>query len=122
MAPVKLKLTNKSLTEKGKALKDLENGLSNKDVTKKHRVPRNTISIWVKSKHKHCIKSVHIWSCSGPHFPAVGLNTEPYIVSLRIQSKCGKMQTRIAPNTDIFHALKLTALFEEKRNELFTKK
>ena len=28
------------------------------------------------------------------------------IVSLRIQSECGKMRTRITPNTDTFHAMK----------------
>ena len=31
---------------------------------------------------------------SGPYFPAFGLNTERYSVSLRIQSKCGKIRTR----------------------------
>ena len=31
---------------------------------------------------------------SGPCLPAFGLNTERYEVSLRIQSKCGKIQTR----------------------------
>ena len=50
MAPVKRKLTNKSLAEKCKTLKDLENGLSNKDT--KYGVPRNTVSTWVKNKHK----------------------------------------------------------------------
>ena len=44
-------------------------------------------------------------SYSGPHFPAFGLNMERYSVSLRIQSECGKMRTRITPNTDTFHAL-----------------
>ena len=52
MAPVKAKLTNKSLAEKCKALKDLGNGLSNKNVATKHGVPRNTASTWVKNKHK----------------------------------------------------------------------
>ena len=46
---------------------------------------------------EHCVKSVPIWSFSGPHFPAFGLNTERYLVSLRIQSECGKIQTRITP-------------------------
>ena len=32
------------------------------------------------------MKSVRIRSYSGPHFPAFGLNTERYGVSLRIQS------------------------------------
>ena len=31
---------------------------------------------------------------SGPYFPAFGLNTERHEVSLRIQSECGKIQTR----------------------------
>ena len=31
---------------------------------------------------------------SGPYFPAFGLNTERYSVSLRIQSECGKIRTR----------------------------
>ena len=30
---------------------------------------------------------------SGPYFPAFGLNTERYGVSLRIQSECGKIRT-----------------------------
>ena len=31
---------------------------------------------------------------SGPYFPAFGLNTVKYSVSLRIQSECGKIQAR----------------------------
>ena len=46
---------------------------------------------------------IRIWSYSGPYFPAFGLNTERHSVSLRIQSECGKIQTRITPNTDTFH-------------------
>ena len=34
--------------------------------------------------------------------PLFGLNTERYGVPLRIQSECGKMRTRITPNTDTF--------------------
>ena len=30
----------------------------------------------------------------GPYFPAFGLNTEKYFVSLRIQSECGKIRTK----------------------------
>ena len=51
----------------------------------------------------HRVKRVRIRSYSGPHFPAFGLNTERYRVSLGIQFKCGKMRTRITPNTDTFH-------------------
>ena len=45
MVPIKRKLTNKSLGEKCEALKDLENGLSNKDVTTKYGVPRNSFDM-----------------------------------------------------------------------------
>ena len=48
----------------------------------------------------HFMKSVRIRSYSGPYFHEFGLNTDRYSVSLRIQSKCGKMRTRITPNTD----------------------
>ena len=59
--------------------------------------------------HKeHCVKSVRIRSYSGPHFPAFGLNTERYSVSLRMQSKCGKMRTRITPNADTFYTVEYT--------------
>ena len=42
----------------------------------------------------HCVKSVRIWSFSGPYFAAFGLNTERYRISHRIQS-----------NTDTFYAV-----------------
>ena len=51
-------------------------------------------------KHLHYVKSVHIWGYSDPYFPAFGLNTQRYGVSLRIQSECGKIRTIIIPNTD----------------------
>ena len=44
----------------------------------------------------HCVENVRIRSYSGPYFPAFGLNTERYGVSLRIQSKCVKTQTSSA--------------------------
>ena len=53
----------------------------------------------------HGAKSVRIWSYFGPYFPAFGLNTERYGLSIRIQSKRGKMRTRITLNTDNFHAV-----------------
>ena len=59
----------------------------------------------VGHNNPHCVKSVRIWSCYGPHFPAFGLNTERYSVSLRIQSECGKMRTRLTPNTEFFYAV-----------------
>ena len=64
-------------------------------------------------KIEHCVKSVLIRSYSGPYFPTFGLNTARYGVSLHIPSKCGKIRTRITPNTDSFQAvegIKETAL------------
>ena len=51
------------------------------------------------------MKSVHIRSYSRPYFPSFGLNTERYSVSLRIQSECGKIRTRITLSTDTFYAV-----------------
>ena len=34
---------------------------------------------------EHCVKSVPIRSYSGPYFPSLGLNTQIYEVSARIQ-------------------------------------
>ena len=68
--------------------------------------------------HQHCVKSVHIWCYSGPHFSAFGLNTERYRISLCIQSECEKMQTRITSNTDTFHsAQKIINLLGKIDNE-----
>ena len=53
----------------------------------------------------HCVKSVRIWSFSGPYFPAYGRNTERYSVALRIQAECGKIWTRKHPNTYTFYAV-----------------
>ena len=55
-------------------------------------------------KYKHCVKSVRIRSYSGPHFPAFGLNTERYSIS---HAECGKIRTKITPNTDTFYAVKV---------------
>ena len=57
------------------------------------------------------------------NFPAFVLNTERYEVSLRIQSKCGKMRTRISPNRDTFYAVMLVYLEDSCSNHfmpLFT--
>ena len=48
-------------------------------------------------------KSARIRNYSSPYFPAFGLNTERYPVSLRIESKCGKIRIRITPNTDTIY-------------------
>ena len=40
---VKRKLAVKTLAEKCQALRDLKNGISNKNVAEKHGVPKNTV-------------------------------------------------------------------------------
>ena len=50
----------------------------------------------------HCVKSVCAPNLSVQYFPTFGPNTERYGVSLRIQSKRGKIRTIITPNRDIF--------------------
>ena len=66
------------------------------------------IILYNKVYNKHCVKSVRIWSFSGPYFLAFRLNTERYRVSVRIQFECGKIWTRKTPKTDTFHAVKPT--------------
>ena len=51
------------------------------------------------------MKSVRIWSFSGPLFPATGLNSERHSASLLIQSEYGKIRTIKTPNTGTFHAV-----------------
>ena len=50
---------------------------------------------------KHCVKNIRIRSYSRPYCPAFELNMERYL------SKCGKIRTRITPNTDTSHAVKV---------------
>ena len=59
----------------------------------------------VPPHHSHSVKSVRIRCNSGHYFPAFGLNTERYSVSLRIQCECRRLRTRITPNTDNFYAV-----------------
>ena len=56
--------------------------------------------IWIPT---HCVKSVRIRSFFGSYFPAFGMKTERYGVSLRIQSEWRKTRTRKSPNSDTFH-------------------
>ena len=51
------------------------------------------------------VKSVRIWSFSGPHFSAFGLNTDRNEVSLHIQSGYWKIETKETPNTSTFHTV-----------------
>ena len=50
MSSVKRQLGVKSLGEKCQTLRELEKGLSNKDVAEKYGVPKNSISTWIKNK------------------------------------------------------------------------
>ena len=50
-----------------------------------------------------CVKSVHIRSYSGPHFPAFGLNTERYFVSLRIQYSVRMRENAEQNNSEYGH-------------------
>ena len=52
------------------------------------------------------MKSVRIRSYSGLHFHAFGVG------SLRFQSECGKIRTRITPNTENFYAVLYTKYLE----------
>ena len=63
------------------------------------------------------MKSVRIRSSSGLYFPAFGLNTERYGVSLHIQSECEKIQTTKTLNTDTFHAVLVAAKLFARMNE-----
>ena len=63
---------------------------------------------------KNCVKRVRMWNHYVPYFPVFGLNTKRYSVSLRIQSECGEIRTRITPNTDVLHAMKITTIIKSR--------
>ena len=71
---------------------------------------------WSKGKDRQkmintfSVKSVHIRSYSGPHFPAFRLNTERYSVFERYirEIVSSNMDT---PNTDTFHAMIILLFF-----------
>ena len=64
------------------------------------------IMVSIATLPEKCPYSELFWSA----FPVFGLNTERYEVSFRIQAECGKMQTRVTPNTDTFYAVLFIAL------------
>ena len=59
-------------------------------------------NIFFSSRHVLEFYSKFFWSL---FFPAFRLNTERYAVSLRIQSKCGKIIDQKNSNSDTFHAV-----------------
>ena len=70
-----------------------------------------------KYSDNHCVKSVRIWSFSGPHLTAFGINTKRYSVSLRIQSKYLKIWNRKTRNTNTFHKVnRFTSLISIRKN------
>ena len=82
-----------------------------KSVTVHHFINQKRVSVeffnefWKFNKEWDYVKSVRIWSFSGPYFPLFGLNKEIYGVNIRIQSECGKILTRKTANPDTFHAV-----------------
>ena len=55
----------------------------------------------------HCVKVSKYRVYSGPYFSVFGLNTEIYVVNLRIQSNTGKYGPEKTPYLDTFHAVNL---------------
>ena len=52
MVPIKRRLNNKPIGVKSKALKRLEKGMTSNNMAEKYCVSKNTVSSWVKNKHK----------------------------------------------------------------------
>ena len=76
MVPIKPRLNNKPIGVKCKALKDLEKGMTNKDVAAKYGVLKNTLSTWVKNKHKLTASLKKKGTLSSQKAHAVGATTE----------------------------------------------
>ena len=69
------------------------------------------------STNHHCEKKVSEYGfCSGPYFPAFGLNTEIYSVNLRIQSEYRKIGTR---NNSVFEHFSRSVCVLETTLRLF---
>ena len=89
-------------------------------------------NFWIEIWKNYC----HIWNqppqiCHNARFHVkqknfeletknvlLGHNLKSYGGSLRIQSECGKMRTRITPNTDIFDAVHLFQKFFLKKHNM----
>ena len=61
--------------------------------------------VYIYIIHKSSLRKKHPYS--ELFWSTFGLNTGRYGVSFCIQSECGKIQTKITPNTDTFHAVVL---------------
>ena len=75
LSKVKRKLSVINLIDKCNALRDIEKGISNKDVAVKYGVPKNTISTWVKNKEKYfrALESSKPGSSKNLKFPNIPL-------------------------------------------------
>ena len=83
-----------------------------------------TAPLDIKMSWRYLKKFVSLWlplhiTCpylefSSPYFPTFELNTEIHEVSLRVQSKCGKIRTGKTPNTDTFQAVYITRQLLER--------
>ena len=70
------------------------------------------------SSDLHSVKSVHIRSFSGLYFPAFGLNTGRYFVSLRIQSECGKIRARKNSKYEQFSRSDLNCWYKRRQRRI----
>ena len=52
MLAVKQKVKNTKLIQKCQIIRQIENGMTNKEPSEKFDVPKNTISTWMKNKYK----------------------------------------------------------------------
>ena len=64
------------------------------------------VRIFISPHILHSGKSVRIQIYSGPHFFHIFSHSDWIRRDTRIQSECGKIQTRITPKTDTFYAVK----------------
>ena len=63
-----------------------------------------TYVYWIDSESTHCVKRVQIRRFFGPYFPAFGLNTEKYSVSV-FSPNVGKYGQEKTPYLDSFHTV-----------------
>ena len=99
-------LTNKTFPKSSKKTLNLKSGeqqISGPILIKKLRPTFNTLEKFVLLKRHYvrwCPYSELFWSI----FSAFRLNTERYLVSLRILFEYGEILSRITPNTGTFYA------------------
>ena len=72
----KRQLVTRSVSEKYKAIKDLERGMTKMDVQQKYAVNRNTLNSWLKSKEK-IVTSIEAGSFKGAANKALSQNVGP---------------------------------------------